>query len=55
MQERKLASRIFGGIDRGSGQNYIDPYEDIAKSWGQNMAAKEIMAAMKDTLKIGRI
>ena len=26
MQERKLASRIFGGINRGSGQNYIDPY-----------------------------
>ena len=52
MQERRLASRLFGGINRGSGQNYIDPYEDIAKSWGQNMAAKEIMAAMKDTFKI---
>ena len=52
MQERKLASRIFGGLNRGSGANYIDPYEDIAKAWGQNMAAKEIMAAMKDTFKI---
>ena len=34
MQERKLASRIFGGLNRGSGANYIDPYEDIAKGLG---------------------
>ena len=52
MQERKLASRIFGGLNRGTGSNYIDPYEDVAKMWGQHMASKEIMAAMKDTFKI---
>ena len=53
MQERKLASRYFGGLNRGSGSNYIDPNEDIAKAWGQHMASKEIMASMKNAFKIG--
>ena len=51
--ERKLASRLFGKFDRGSGQNYISKYEDIAKAWGKHMAAQEIMAAMKNTYKLG--
>ena len=49
-QERKIASRFFSG---GEGANYISPNEDIAKAWGKHMASKEIMAAMKDTFKIG--
>ena len=48
-QERKIASKYFSG---GEGANYISPTEDIAKAWGKHMAAKEIMAAMNDTIKI---
>jgi len=51
MQERKMAAKMLGG--QGSGMNFISPYEDVAKTWGKFMAAKEIMAAMQNVYKLG--
>lgn len=48
-QERKLAARLFGGKEEGG----VAAYEDIAKAWGKHMAAKEIMAQMKNVYKLG--
>ena len=48
-QERKYAARFFGGKSEGG----VQAYEDVAKAWGKHMAAKEIMAAMQNTFKLG--
>ena len=48
-QERKYAARFFGGKTEGG----VAAYEDVAKAWGKHMAAKEIMAAMQNTFKLG--
>ena len=48
-QERKIASRLFGGKSDGG----VAAYEDIAKAWGKHKAAVEIMSAMKEVYKLG--
>ena len=48
-QERKLASRLFGGKSEGG----VAAYEDVARAYGKHKAAVEIMSAMKEVYKLG--
>ena len=50
-QERKLASRLFGGKEEGG----IAAYEDIARAFGKSQAYSEMITLIGDSLKKGEM
>ena len=49
-QERKLASRLFGGKEGG-----VADYEDIARAFGKSQAYSEMITLIGDSLKKGEM